>query len=86
MANCTLKLMKKDESEMSEQRVVSIKELDSETKKKVYTNYIKRIKETEILIETARLSMKQVEILRKTNQENRHRDRQQTMLKKIKYR
>ena len=78
--------MKKDESEMSEQRVVSIKELDSETKKKVYTNYIKRIKETEILIETARLSMKQVEILRKTNQENRHRDRQQTMLKKIKYR
>ena len=86
MANCTLKLMKKDESEMSEQRVVSIKELDSETKKKVYTNYIKRIKETEILIETARLSMKQVEILRKTNQENRHRDRQQTMLKQIKYR
>lgn len=81
-----MKLMKKDESEMSEQRVVSIKELDSETKKKVYTNYIKRIKETEILIETARLSMKQVEILRKTNQENRHRDRQQTMLKKIKYR
>ena len=81
-----MKLMKKDESEMSEQRVVSIKELDSETKKKVYTNYIKRIKETEILIETARLSMKQVEILRKTNQENRHRDRQQTMLKQIKYR
>lgn len=59
---------------MSEQKVVSIKKLDSAMRKKIYSDYLLKIHETELLIEAARFNMKQIKTLRKINQQKTNSD------------
>ena len=73
----------KDDSRMSEQKVVSIKKLDSAMRKKVYSDYLLKIQETELLIEAARFNMKQIETLRKINQHRTNSDIRQSITMRL---
>lgn len=68
---------------MSEQKVVSIKKLDSAMRKKVYSDYLLKIQETELLIEAARFNMKQIETLRKINQHRTNSDIRQSITMRL---
>lgn len=60
-------MMIRKEVILLENRVVSIKNVDSETKSRAFSEYTRKIKETEVLIKAARINSRRVDEIYRIN-------------------